>query len=116
VTVWNQREVVGRLRGIVSAVPLASTRVGVSSSTVAVLATVVHDLGVMQEIAQHVLTALSAPAPHPTWGDDGHRAFARERAVWALAWGERWVAVRRAEGWERGRRFYQVGDDLGDGG
>ncbi len=69
---------------------------GLTSSTT--VKQVVEERDLLKEVvdATHkVLVAVTAPKPHPEWGDDGHRYAVRGWALEALAEIEEKVEVRR---------------------
>lgn len=102
-TVWNQRDVLARLHAVVVAVPPWDFA-GSQSATVAAIASAARDMATAHEVVRLVLLGAVAPAPHPTFGDDGHRDDRRTAALEALAWGERWAAWRSTSNWYAGQR------------
>lgn len=102
---WSTSKVSGRLRAAVDSVPKPSLGAGTQSASLAGMLCYARDMAIVQQGLSAVLRGITAPAPHPEFGDDGYREDARETALEALDWMERWARWRNAHGWSSDDRF-----------
>lgn len=67
---------------------------GTASATLTALAQYARTASLAIEAAKAVALAVSAPRPHPDYGDDGHRDHCRESALDALERAERALGIK----------------------
>lgn len=96
---WSSSNVMLRTLALSEKLP---KEVGLDSRsvTISALSMRAQCLAVYRALAGRVSRAIQCPAPHPEFGDDGHRDSAREWALQDLDAAERWVDFHHQNGWD----------------
>ena len=96
---WSSNSVMQRMLTLMGKLP-ADTGLDSRSVTVSALSVRARCLAVYRALADRVSRAVQCPAPHPEFGDDGHRDSIREWALQDLYATERWVDFHHKNGWD----------------